>query len=58
MLYEVITFGLLPLQLLLFDGLSLVSLPVNLVAIPLFCLLIIPLALASGLLVPLRNNFV
>lgn len=44
--------GLLPLQLALFDGLSLVSLPVNLVAIPLFCLLIIPLALGSGLLAP------
>ncbi len=45
--------GLLPLQLALFEGVSLLSLPINLLAIPLFCLVIIPLALASGLLVPL-----
>lgn len=45
--------GLLPLQLWWFEGISLVALPVNLVAIPFFCLLLIPIGLVAGLLLPL-----
>ena len=45
--------GLLPLQLLWFGGVSLLAIPINLLAIPLFCLLLIPLGLLGGLLVPL-----
>lgn len=44
--------GLLPLQLLWFGGVSLLAIPTNLLAIPLFCLLLIPLGLFSGLLLP------
>lgn len=46
------TLGLLPLQLLMFAGMGWLSIPVNLIAIPLFSLILIPLGLASGLLVP------
>ncbi len=45
-------YGMLPLQCWLFSGVSLLSLPVNLVAVPLFSFLLIPLGLGSGLLVP------
>lgn len=45
-------YGMLPLQCLLFSGISLLALPVNLLAVPLFSLLLIPLGLVSGLLVP------
>lgn len=45
--------GLLPLQWCYFGGLSWLALPVNLLAVPLFCLCLIPLALLSTLLLPL-----
>ncbi|GAA4501244.1 DNA internalization-related competence protein ComEC/Rec2 [Pseudaeromonas paramecii] len=45
--------GLLPLQWSYFGGLSWLALPVNLLAVPLFCLCLIPLALLSTLLLPL-----
>ena len=45
--------GLLPLQWAFFGGLSWLALPVNLLAVPLFCLCLIPLALVSTLLLPL-----
>ena len=45
------TIGLLPLQLMMFAGLGWLAIPVNLIAIPLFSLILIPLGLASGLLV-------
>ncbi|MBP8039547.1 MAG: DNA internalization-related competence protein ComEC/Rec2 [Aeromonadaceae bacterium] len=47
------TAGLLPLQLSLFAGVGLLSIPINLLAIPLFGVVLIPLGLLSGLLVPL-----
>lgn len=46
------TLGLLPLQLAMFAGLGWLAIPVNLIAIPVFSLILIPLGLASGLLVP------
>jgi competence protein ComEC len=46
------TLGLLPLQLVLFAGMGWLALPINLVTIPLFSVLVIPLGLCSGLLVP------
>ena len=45
-------YGLLPLQIMLFGGQGLLALPVNLLAIPLFTLVLTPLGLLSGLLVP------
>lgn len=47
------TVGLLPLQLSLFAGIGLLSIPINLLAIPLFGVVLIPLGLLSALLVPL-----
>lgn len=47
------TAGLLPLQLSLFAGVGLLCIPINLLAIPLFGLVLIPVGLLSGLLVPL-----
>lgn len=47
-----LTLGLLPLQWAGFGGVSVLSIPVNLLVVPLFSLLVIPLALLSGLLVP------
>ena len=49
----VMVIGLLPLQLLWFGGVSLLAIPINLLAVPLFCFLLIPLGLLSGLLLPL-----
>lgn len=45
--------GLLPLQLMLFEGVAPLALVINLLALPLFALLIIPLSVAGGLLAPL-----
>ncbi|MEL1220689.1 DNA internalization-related competence protein ComEC/Rec2 [Aeromonas hydrophila] len=45
--------GLLPLQLALFEGIAPLSLLLNLLALPLFCIGIIPLALIGVLLAPL-----
>ncbi len=47
------TAGLLPLQLSLFAGVGLLCIPINLLAIPLFGILLIPIGLLCGLLVPL-----
>ena len=52
-LQMVMALGLLPLQLWWFEGISLIALPVNLLAIPFFCLLLIPVGLVGGLLLPL-----
>lgn len=49
----VMVVGLLPWQLLWFGGVSLLAIPINLLAIPLFCLLLIPIGLLGGLLLPL-----
>ena len=49
----VVTLGLAPLTLILFQQLSLVGLLANLLAIPLVSFVITPLALAGGLLPPL-----
>ncbi len=48
--------GLLPLQLLLFEGMAPLALLLNLLALPLFCLGIIPLALIGVLLAPLSTS--
>ncbi|MEZ6972595.1 MULTISPECIES: DNA internalization-related competence protein ComEC/Rec2 [unclassified Aeromonas] len=48
--------GLLPLQLALFEGIAPLSLLLNLLALPLFCIGIIPLALVGVLLVPLSGE--
>ncbi|WOQ15338.1 DNA internalization-related competence protein ComEC/Rec2 [Aeromonas media] len=48
--------GLLPLQLLLFEGMAPLALLINLLALPLFCLGIIPLALIGVLLAPLSST--
>ncbi|QXB54605.1 DNA internalization-related competence protein ComEC/Rec2 [Aeromonas sp. FDAARGOS 1415] len=48
--------GLLPLQLLLFEGMAPLALLLNLLALPLFCLGIIPLALIGVLLAPLSTT--
>nr|WP_314921780.1 DNA internalization-related competence protein ComEC/Rec2 [Aeromonas piscicola] len=45
--------GLLPLQLALFEGIAPLALLLNLLALPLFCIGIIPLALIGVLLAPL-----
>lgn len=45
-------YGLLPLQIALFDGQGLLALPINLLAIPFFTLLLIPLSFFSALWVP------
>ncbi|HHQ4446352.1 DNA internalization-related competence protein ComEC/Rec2 [Aeromonas hydrophila] len=47
--------GLLPLQLALFEGIAPLSLLLNLLALPLFCIGIIPLALIGVLLAPLSG---
>ena len=47
-----LTFLMLPIQLVSFSGLSLVSILVNLIAVPLFSLVIIPLVLLASLLTP------
>lgn len=47
--------GLLPLQLLLFEGMAPLALLLNLLALPLFCVGIIPLALIAVLLAPLST---
>ncbi|MEG0007181.1 MAG: DNA internalization-related competence protein ComEC/Rec2 [Aeromonas sp.] len=47
--------GLLPLQLLLFEGMAPLALLLNLLALPLFCIGIIPLALIGVLVVPLST---
>ncbi|MNH09462.1 ComEC family competence protein [compost metagenome] len=48
--------GLLPLQLLLFEGMAPLALLLNLLALPLFCLGIIPLALIGVLVAPLSTT--
>lgn len=48
--------GLLPLQLLLFEGMAPLALLFNLLALPLFCIGIIPLALIGVLLAPLSTQ--
>ncbi|HHQ4581989.1 TPA: DNA internalization-related competence protein ComEC/Rec2 [Aeromonas hydrophila] len=48
--------GLLPLQLALFEGIAPLSLLINLLALPLFCIGIIPLALIGVLLAPLSGE--
>jgi competence protein ComEC len=48
--------GLLPLQLLLFEGMAPLALLLNLLALPLFCIGIIPLALIGVLLAPLSSG--
>ncbi|WP_324007408.1 DNA internalization-related competence protein ComEC/Rec2 [Aeromonas dhakensis] len=48
--------GLLPLQLALFEGIAPLSLLLNLLALPLFCIGIIPLALVGVLLAPLSGE--
>ena len=48
--------GLLPLQLALFEGIAPLSLLLNLLALPLFCIGIIPLALIGVLLAPLSGE--
>lgn len=47
--------GLLPLQLLLFEGMAPLAFLLNLLALPLFCLVIIPLALIGVLVAPLST---
>jgi competence protein ComEC len=47
--------GLLPLQLALFEGIAPLALLINLLALPLFCVGIIPLALIGVLLAPLSH---
>jgi predicted membrane metal-binding protein len=49
--------GLLPLQLALFEGIAPLSLLLNLLALPLFCIGIIPLALIGVLLAPLSRSW-
>ncbi|MCF3097904.1 DNA internalization-related competence protein ComEC/Rec2 [Aeromonas australiensis] len=44
--------GLLPLQLALFGGIAPLAMVINLLAMPLFCIAIIPLALSGVLLTP------
>lgn len=48
--------GLLPLQLALFEGIAPLAMVINLLAVPLFCLVIIPLALIGVLLAPLSTS--
>ncbi|MGL4932514.1 MAG: DNA internalization-related competence protein ComEC/Rec2 [Aeromonas sp.] len=47
--------GLLPLQLALFEGIAPLAMVINLVAVPFFCLFIIPLALIGVLVAPLST---
>jgi competence protein ComEC len=51
----IVTVGLIPLLLLFFAQLSLISPLVNLIAVPLFTLLLVPLALMVLLLMPLPS---
>ncbi|MGL5812577.1 MAG: DNA internalization-related competence protein ComEC/Rec2 [Aeromonas sp.] len=48
--------GLLPLQLLLFEGMAPLALLFNLLALPLFCIGIIPLALIGVLVAPISTT--
>lgn len=48
--------GLLPLQLALFEGIAPLAMVINLLAVPLFCIAIIPLALIGVLLAPLPTS--
>ncbi|MGL5031849.1 MAG: DNA internalization-related competence protein ComEC/Rec2 [Aeromonas sp.] len=48
--------GLLPLQLALFEGIAPLAMVINLLAVPLFCIIIIPLALIGVLLAPLSTT--
>ncbi|MFM5061332.1 DNA internalization-related competence protein ComEC/Rec2 [Aeromonas veronii] len=48
--------GLLPLQLALFEGIAPLAMVINLLAVPLFCIAIIPLALIGVLLAPLSAS--
>ena len=48
--------GLLPLQLTLFEGIAPLAMLINLLAVPLFCIAIIPLALIGVLLAPLSTS--
>ncbi|MGL6552760.1 DNA internalization-related competence protein ComEC/Rec2 [Aeromonas jandaei] len=48
--------GLLPLQLALFEGIAPLAMVINLLAVPLFCIVIIPLALIGVLLAPLSGT--
>ncbi|WP_349918424.1 DNA internalization-related competence protein ComEC/Rec2 [Aeromonas veronii] len=48
--------GLLPLQLLLFEGMAPLTLLFNLLALPLFCIGIIPLALIGVLVAPISTT--
>ncbi|BBU05411.1 MULTISPECIES: DNA internalization-related competence protein ComEC/Rec2 [Aeromonas] len=48
--------GLLPLQLALFEGIAPLAMVINLLAVPLFCIAIIPLALIGVLLAPLSTS--
>lgn len=48
-----LTLGLAPLVVIFFGALSLVSFPVNLVAIPFFSLILVPMSLATALLAQL-----
>lgn len=55
-LQSLLLLGLLPLQLLLFEGVAPLALLLNLLALPLFCVGIIPLALIGVLLAPLSTT--
>ncbi|MGY4107202.1 DNA internalization-related competence protein ComEC/Rec2 [Aeromonas encheleia] len=55
-LQSLLLLGLLPLQLLLFEGMAPLALLLNLLALPLFCVGIIPLALIGVLLAPLSTT--
>lgn len=48
--------GLLPLQLALFGGIAPLAMVINLLAMPLFCIAIIPLALSGVLLTPFSGT--
>ncbi|MGU5769007.1 DNA internalization-related competence protein ComEC/Rec2 [Aeromonas sp. YN13HZO-058] len=48
--------GLLPLQLALFEGIAPLAMVINLLAVPLFCIAIIPLALIGVLLARLSTS--
>ncbi|MGL5566409.1 MAG: DNA internalization-related competence protein ComEC/Rec2, partial [Plesiomonas sp.] len=48
--------GLLPLQLALVEGIAPLAMVINLLAVPLFCIAIIPLALIGVLLAPLSTS--
>lgn len=52
-----LTFLMLPIQLVSFSGISLVAIIVNLIAVPLFSLIIIPLTLSASLLTLFYSPF-